>query len=337
MKHQVMYRSFLLKEAKVCLFLFQNFYYLNMPNNSSDLIKKTVNNILDFIKQSGESPVVLPAERVLSKQFEVSRSTLIQAFLDLQEKKIVKQENRSRMVIRMPKDQDYYNHVQKVRSKTENVENYILEKFARSELKPGDKFSELQIAKEIDANTVTVREVLLKISSTGLIKKKPRKQWEVISITSETVDELTDYRQLLEIEGLKYLLKEKDDPNLIQDQYQDLLKKHQTLQKSNRINRAKIIELESEFHQGIIGHIKNRFIRDNYDSLFFLIRYHLGQRNMTQDRYQAVISEHIAVIEAILRFEYKEAVNALKRHFRESKRFFYLSNELAEAGLATLE
>ncbi|MGK7394647.1 MAG: GntR family transcriptional regulator [Candidatus Cyclobacteriaceae bacterium M3_2C_046] len=300
-----------------------------MPKSSSDLIKKTVNNLLDFISQSSEIPMILPAERVLSGKFEVSRSTLIQAFNDLEQKKIVRQESRSRLVLRYPNQKDYYNQVSKVSTKTENVENFILEKFSKRELKPGDRFSELQIAREIDANTVTVREVLLKISSTGLIKKKPRKQWEVISITGQTVDQITEYRQLLELEGLKHLLKFHPDQDHINQIYQPLLKKHQELARDKNIDRLRIVALESDFHKGLVAHTENKFIEDNYESLFFVIRYHLGQHNMTQTRFRSVLAEHLDVIQSILELDYKKSVTALKKHFKESKRFFFLANELS--------
>lgn len=300
-----------------------------MPKASSDLIKRTVNNLLDYIKAENKIPMVLPSERYLSKKFEISRSTLIRAFSDLENKRLLRQESRSRLVLRLPQKSDFYQDVSKIITKTQNVENFILEKFAKLELKPGDRFSELQIANEINANTVTVREVLLKVSSTGLIKKKPRKQWEVISITAETVNELTAYRELLEVQGLKKLLSGKQaDLFSIQAEYRPLLEQHQNLLSDKKIERDKIIEVESELHKGIIAHTENRFIIDNYDSLFFLIRYHLGQHNMTQSRYKAVLQEHIEVIEEILNLDYKGAVNALQVHFKKSKEFFFEANEL---------
>lgn len=299
-----------------------------MPKASSDLIKRTVNNLLDYIKDENSIPMVLPSERFLSKKFEISRSTLIRAFSDLENKGVVRQQSRSRLVLRLPKKTDYFRDVTTIITKTQSVENYILEKFSKLELKPGDRFSELQIANEIDANTVTVREVLLKISSTGLIKKKPRKQWEVISITAETVNELTAYRELLEVQGLKNLLNKKNELGQIQAEYLPLLKQHQDQLKLKTIERDIIIDLESALHKGIIAHTDNRFIIDNYDSLFFLIRYHLGQHNMTQTRFKSVLQEHIEILNEILNNNYKGAVAALQSHFKKSKEFFFEANEL---------
>lgn len=305
-------------------------FKIEMSKASSDLTKKTVNHLLDFIRKSKSIPMVLPSERILSDQFEVSRSTLIRAFQDLEFKRILRQESRSRLVLRLPEKNDYYQEIEKVHTKTEHVENYILEKFSKRELLPGNRFSELQIAKEIEANTVTVREVLLKISSTGLIKKKPRKQWEVIYITADTVNEITDYRQILEIEGLKCLLDKQPDSAFITDHYGSLLKRHESLLSKMTIDRKKIVLLESDLHKGIISHTHNRFINDNYNALFIVIRYHLGQHNMTQNRFRAVLQEHIKIIKAIMDLDYQKAVKALKEHFIESKQFFFLANQYLE-------
>jgi DNA-binding GntR family transcriptional regulator len=294
---------------------------------ASDLIRKTVNNVLDFISQSEKIPMVLPAERHLSGMFKVSRTTLVQAFNDLEEKELVRQENHSRLVLRRPDKSDYYNISDTPATKTQLVENFILEKFAHNELKPGDKFSELQIAKEIGANTVTVREVLLKIGSTGLIKKKPRQKWEVISISANTVNEITEYREILEIHGLKHLIYSSNF-DVLKKYYEELLERHEILQKSKKINREKLVKLENDFHKGIISNTKNRFILDNYESLFFVIRFHLGQHNMTEARFRNVLTEHNEVLQAIIERDFEKSVKCLKNHFLESKRFFFLANNL---------
>ncbi len=277
---------------------------------------------MEFISGQKEIPMILPPERVFSDKLNVSRSTLLRAFNDLEKKRIIRVQNRSRLVLRKPKKEDFYEHIDEINSKTQNVENYILEKFAKMELKPGDRFSELQIAKEINANTVTVREVLLKISSTQLIQKNPRKQWEVISLTPDIIHQLYQYRELLETEGLRALLQKKDMPVEILRSYQQLAKKHQKQLENKEIRRDQIIALESEFHKGFVKHIGNRFMIDNYNSLFFLQEYHLGQRNMTQERYRAVLKEHLEVLDAIVRSDHSGAEKALKEHFKYSLEFF---------------
>ncbi|MGF1637296.1 MAG: FCD domain-containing protein [Cyclobacteriaceae bacterium] len=293
----------------------------------TELTKKTVNKLLDFINKSNQVPMILPSEKKMSDMLQVSRTTMLKALTDLEEKKIARQEHHAVLVLRLPIKDDYYDKQELVGTKSQIVENYILDRFTNNGLKPGDKFSELQLAKEINANTVTVREVLLKISASGLISKNPRQKWEVISITADTIKQISEYRQLLELHAIQYLVNGIDNKK-IEKFCQDLLAKHESILNSKDIKREKIIELENSFHKGIIKHTNNKFIIDNYDSLFLLIKYHLRQRIMTSERFRLVLIEHINVLKAVLEKDLKKSKSALQEHFDASKKFFFESNKL---------
>jgi GntR family transcriptional regulator, transcriptional activator for L-galactonate catabolism len=253
---------------------------------------------------------------------EVSRSTLLQAYDILIERNIIRVESRSKLVLRRPVEPDYFDDVSEVDSKTQQVENFILEKFSKNELKPGDRFSELQIAKELGANTITVREVLLKISGTGLIGKSPRKKWEVIDLTPETMTQVTNYRQLLEMNGLRAMFQGGSLKQSAKKLFERVSDQHQRVDQKAEIGREEIINMEAVFHKGIVSFTGNRFMQQSYDSLFIVSRYHLGQQIMTQQRMHDVLVEHLAVMKAILADDYEKAVSELESHFDKAKDFF---------------
>ncbi len=291
-------------------------------SNPSNLVKKTVNSLLSYISKADTIPMIMPAEVSLSESMDVSRSTLLQAYDILIDRNIVRVESRSKLVLRRPSERDYFDDVSEVDSKTQQVENFILEKFSNNELKPGDRFSELQIAKELGANTITVREVLLKISGTGLIGKSPRKKWEVIDLTPETMTQVTNYRQLLELNGLSGLFQDETISPSARKLFERVRSQHQKVDQKTNIERDEIIKMETIFHKGIVSFTGNRFIQQSYDSLFIVSRFHLGQQIMTQQRMHEVLVEHLAVMEAILKDDYATAVFELTRHFDKAKDFF---------------
>jgi GntR family transcriptional regulator, transcriptional activator for L-galactonate catabolism len=293
----------------------------------TELTKKTVNRLLEFIANSENIPTILPSEKKMAESIQVSRTTLLKALADVEKKNLVRQENGAVLVLKKPKKSDFYDQQNLTGTKSQIVENYILDCFTNNELKPGDRFSELQLAKKINANTVTVREVLLKISASGLISKNPRQKWEVISITAETIQQISDYRELLEFHGIKHLIK--SETKIKRSIFcKDLLKRHKELLSGKEIPREKVIELENAFHKGIVAHTNNKFIQDHYDSLFLLINYHLRQRIMTAERFKEVLIEHIGVLNAIMNEDLEQAQKKLGDHFIASRNFFYTSNKL---------
>ncbi|TDB62729.1 GntR family transcriptional regulator [Arundinibacter roseus] len=294
-----------------------------MTNSPSSLVKKTVNSLLDFLSKEGNVPMIMPTELTLTNLLNVSRSILAQAYSDLENKGIIRQEMRSRLVLRLPQAEDYYLNIDKINSKTQLVENFILEKFSKNELQSGDKLSELQIAKESGANTVTVREVLLKISNTGIIRKDPRKKWEVIDLSEKKMNEITDYRSIMELFGLNCLFDNGPLPASALQKFKKLLNRHQSVLAKSTIDRDEVIELENDFHKSFIKYTNNQVIQESYESIFFVTRFHLRQRIMTQDRFRYLIEEHIRVLLALLENNYEGAVAELKNHFRESKAFFH--------------
>lgn len=291
-------------------------------SNPSNLVKKTVNSLLSFIAKANQIPMIMPTEVSLSEAMAVSRSTLLQAYDILIERNIVRVESRSKLVLRRPLELDYFDDVSEVDSKTQQVENFILEKFSKNELKPGDRFSELQIAKELGANTITVREVLLKISGTGLIGKSPRKKWEVIDLTPETMTQVTNYRQLLELDGLLGMFQSGSLKQSARKLFEKVSDQHQQVDKKTKIAREEIINMEAIFHKGIVSFTGNKFMQQSYDSLFIVSRYHLGQQIMTQQRMHDVLVEHLAVMGAILEDDYDAAAHELRSHFDKAKEFF---------------
>ena len=242
-------------------------------STQSYLIQQTVNNILSsFPKTLPDEPFVIK-DNTLAKQFNVSRTTIRTAIQDLAEKGIVAIKGNTKTVVRPPEQSDYFDISDKVSSKEEVIEQYFLNLINHGKLVPGDKFSELELAKSSGCNTITVREFLIKFSRFGLIEKKPRAKWQMIEFDEKFATELIEFRRILEMNSItKLLAKSKSDP--CWDQLSRLLDKHHLVLSDFENRYLEFSQLDSELHFIIQEASSNRFFMQFFDVVSLICYYH---------------------------------------------------------------
>lgn len=145
-------------------------------------------------------------DNTLAKKFNVSRTTIRTALKELEKKGVVEINDNQKRVIRTPVDTDYFDTSNSVSSKEEIIETYFLDLINHGKLLPGDKFSELELAKSSGCNTITVRAFLIKFSRFGLIEKKPRAKWQMIKFDDKFALELVQFRRILEMNWITQLM-----------------------------------------------------------------------------------------------------------------------------------
>jgi len=285
----------------------------------TDLVKSTSNELMLFIDKEKQVPGVLPTERVLSNRLEVSRSTLSKSFTLLEEKGILSKEEKSRLILRKPTNDDFFEVVLDEKSKTEFVEKFVLSELSRYSYRPGDYFSELELAKKSKTNTITVREALLKISKTGLIAKQPRQRWQVVPLTEKMVMDLIQFRSSLEISALSLVFNYGKKEEVI-SYFEPLLHSHRDFQGQAQ-NLSKLLDLENQLHKGLIKLAGNGYLSEAYYNIFSIIQYHLGQPGFERRVFQETITEHIAILEAILDWDLQKSTNALSSHLDKASAY----------------
>ncbi|MCK5905946.1 MAG: GntR family transcriptional regulator [Flavobacteriales bacterium] len=293
---------------------------MNNSKETSKLVKKASNDLMAYIRDEKQIPGILPAERILSSRFSVSRSTMVKAFDLLESNGILKKDEASRVIIRKPKADDMFALDDDTISKSEFVEQFILNKLANYEYKPGTYFSELEIAKESGTNTVTVREVVLKISKTGLIKKEPRQKWQVVALTKSMVKEITVFRRILEISALNEILSS-DKNEAIVKEFTLIRDKHNKMLEKKEVDYNKFVKLENSMHKAIIKLANNRYLESAYESIFTIVQYHIGQPGVYQTNINKTIEEHLVLLNAIINWDKPKAIIALNFHLEQADEF----------------
>ncbi|UZR97299.1 GntR family transcriptional regulator [Chondrinema litorale] len=284
----------------------------------SKLILNTTNEMLEFLVKLPSVPCGLPPEEKLADDLGVSRTTIRKVVDLLSEKGIVLKDGSNKMVLRRPVKNDFYTSKELDNSKADKIEKLILKKLSTYELKPKDRFAELELAKAFDCNTVTVREVLLKIEQTGIIKKSPRQKWEVVSLTMDMIEEVVSARKLYEGYALSKF-QNMSDEDVIWQQLEKLKSNHlQILLEKNRSIHA-LAEIERAFHYTLLRACGNRYIEKSYNSLFTLITYHLWQIEYDHTKIERVIKQHLEIINNLLNRQFDKAKALLQYHIEDAK------------------
>lgn len=298
-----------------------------MSKEYSKLILKATNELLDHLKELPEVPCGIPAINLLINQLNISRTTANKLIEILCKKGIARQDGKTKILLRRPESSDYFSIDEIENSKSDIIEKQIIKKLSSYELKPSDRFSELELAKELNTNTVLIREALFKIAQSGIIKKHPRQKWEVVEFSSPMINEIATVRKLYEgyaIDKVRYL--NPADP--IWKELKDLAVRHKKLLKQKTVTANETREIERLFHTTIIQASNNRFIKESYNSIFTLIFFHLWQIEYDRPKIERVLKQHSDILELLLNRKFDEASEAMVTHLEHAKVSMLNVNEL---------
>jgi GntR family transcriptional regulator, transcriptional activator for L-galactonate catabolism len=286
----------------------------------SYLIQQTTNRMLDLITDSRKSNTPLPNDLALSRDFDVSRTSIRTVIDYLCEHKILKREGNQKLILRLPKTQDYFDISNESSTKEEQFEKFFLSLINTGKLLPGDRFSELDLAKKSNCITITVREFLIKFSHTGLIQKKPREQWQMVEFDEKFALELVSFRKILEMTSIRALLERPtDDP--VWQELEQLLKDHKTLLADFDNNYNDFPALDARLHRAIQSSSGNRFINQFFNIVTFVCHYHYQwDKSDEKERNATAVVEHIDLLTKLLLRDISGSIMSLENHLNTAQK-----------------
>lgn len=300
-----------------------------MSAKNSKLVLKATNELLDYLKDLPEVPCGMPPTSFLITHLNVSRTTVQKLIEILCNKGIARQDGTNKILLRKPQPSDYFSVEQMDNSKSDIVEKQIIRLLSSYVLKPGDRFSELELSRKLNTNTVIIREALSKIAQSGIINKNPRQKWEVVEFSLPLIEEIAAVRKLYE----GYAIRNISTSANIDPIWKDLLeleKQHCKLLKVKIITPPDMRNIERSFHTTIVSASHNRFIISSYNSIFTLIFFHLGQIEYDQEKIRKVLNQHLGIIKALLAKDLDKALNAMELHLDHAKLSMKSVNQLLE-------
>jgi DNA-binding GntR family transcriptional regulator len=194
-------------------------------------------------------------------------------------------------------------------------------------LRAGQKLGTQEMANRFGVSHTPIREALIALAGIGVVDLLPNRGAVVRQVTVKEVREICQVRRLLECQATRSACGQIDRAQLVALS-EDLrrLKTARTPSTPRRIEEARVVD--SRLHDLITGSCGNAFLAHELGRLKILFRAfrdiwyaHRQQRN-DSPRLAEEAGEHLAVVEALLAGDAKEAVRAMSRHIRSGAKYW---------------
>jgi DNA-binding GntR family transcriptional regulator len=205
--------------------------------------------------------------------------------------------------------------LERPRSLTDLAEERIRTLIVSGAFSLGEQLSEAQLAAQLGISKTPVREALLRLRMDGLIDIQPQRGTFVFSLTPEEVDEICRYRELVEVAalGLAMQARLKDLVATLDANVAAMKRAH------DRHDRRAIPALDQAFHQAIVDHCDNTYLKQAYllaSTKIIALRSRLPEENERVDHCQ---ENHAAIVKLVRTGRVADAQKALAFHIRDTR------------------
>ena len=184
-------------------------------------------------------------------------------------------------------------------------------------LAPGQKLTLDRMKEAYDASVSTLREILNRLSSEGLIKAEGGRGFEVMPISPENLRQVASMRQLLECHALKEAFGAGDMEweGRVVAAYHKLAQMEKRMAKGNRADAEIWKRYDWEFHHALISACGSQVLLDTHAMIYD--RYLRYQMIAAVYRGEAASNEHRTLMESALARDWRVAQKALTTHVQD--------------------
>lgn len=284
-------------------------------SRSQNLRHNVINQIIDDMAR-GHIPSPLPSQSALAEMYNISRTTVRHMLSHLGECGVLTQVG----IVRKPDHDDGFACTTASMTEQNRIfEQAFFTMINQRQLRAGESFSELQLARAAGVSPVVVREYLLKFERYNLIKNEKRGQWSMKQFDQAYAEQLFELREMLETHSLQHFLNlPDDDPRWLQAK--TLLERHRILRDSIGSSFRMFSQLDREFHALLLSAADNVFFNQSLEIISVIFHFHyqwdesdLKQRNII------AIDEHMTILSALICRSDLDATLALCNHLNSAK------------------
>ena len=181
-------------------------------------------------------------------------------------------------------------------------------------LHPGEKLKLDRLKAQYGASVSTLREILNRLASEGLVVAEGQRGFEVAPVSPENLREIAALRQLLECYALElsFAVGDIDWEARVVSAHHKLRQMELRMMEGDRSVTQQWKQYDWEFHQALISACGSRVLMDTHASIFDkYLRYQMISLTF---RGQIAADEHKALLEAALRRDSATAQDILRRH-----------------------
>ncbi len=288
-------------------------------SRTQNLRQNVINQVIDGIAL-GHISSPLPSQAALAEMYNISRTTVRHTLDHLLERGVLEKAGEYYSIVRKPLAADGFNCISRPQDEqTAIFEGAFYHMINQRQLRAGDTFSELQLARSANVRPVVVREFLLRFCRYNLIENTRRGQWRMKKFDQDYAEKLFELREMLETHALnRFMNLPADDERWLQ--IKELLDRHRHLRDTIAGNYRTFSQLDRDFHALILSAANNPFFNQSLEVISVIFHFHyqwdegdLKQRNLV------AIEEHMAILSALLCRNDLNATRELRRHLDTAK------------------
>lgn len=300
-------------------------------SRSQNLRHNVINQVINDMAR-GFIPSPLPSQSALAEMYNISRTTVRHILCHLCERGVLSQVNHDYQILRQPEVQDGFDGSSASLTEQNRLfEQAFFTMINQRQLRAGERFSELQLARAAGVSPVVVREFLLKFSRYNLIESEKRGQWNMKKFEQSWAEQLFELREMLETHALQHFLNLPDsDARWLQAKI--LLERHRTLRDSIGNSFRMFSQLDRDFHSLLLSAADNIFFNQSLEIISVIFHFHyqwdesdLKQRNII------AIDEHMTILSALICRSDLDANLALRNHLNSAKQSMINSLKQSES------
>lgn len=180
----------------------------------------------------------------------------------------------------------------------------------------GEPLSENALAGALGMSKAPVRAALHELRARGLVQVVPHSGTYVFSPTGREIEDLCDFRALLEVQAMKSAMTHGADPLL-----SGLSRVVAAMQRADGGAQADGKRLDSEFHQLLIAHCGNQYLADAYATIGYRVealRYRFMDTTVFR---QKAFAEHVEILDLLRAGKVGRAAAVLEEHIARTRQF----------------
>lgn len=182
----------------------------------------------------------------------------------------------------------------------------------------GEKLQEAKLSKVIGISKTPIREALAALNLQGLVRIIPQRGAFVFDLSQESVEQLCQYRLLLETAAMGQAL----DNNFtaLLAELEDLVSKMSEARNAGAF--GEYLELDADFHASFFRHCSNSYLQDGYQNVSDIVRTMRTHLSKRPERIEKSFKEHAAITKHLREGKVNPANTVLKRQITRGERSY---------------
>ena len=196
----------------------------------------------------------------------------------------------------------------------EKAYDTIRNKILKCEYAPNSYLNEKQLCEELNVSRTPIRDALSRLEQERLVTILPKRGVLVSPVTTNEINMIYETRILLE----PYVITTYG--HKINGEKQDRLEEILLNSENNKNDIQALFDLDDEFHHLLLNLCENKYFLQTYAKIHAQnSRLRIISGNYVDKRLKDSHTEHLTILDYIIKKDYKKAAKAMETHLLNSK------------------